>query len=100
MRERWVPSPALFITSSASLYSSNPYCGFSCGKLGTILTRPSMWEDLAIDDGASIWMQHLARHIRSILRGQKDIARCHLFWFSCPLQGDIRAKRCHLFCGI
>src|ERR1044071_3211003 len=40
---------------------------------------------LTIHYGAPVWMQHLSRHIRGILGGQKDITRRHLCWFACSL---------------
>src|SRR4029078_176944 len=54
---------------------------------------------LSINHRASVWMQHLACHIRGVFGCQEDIARCHLFRFPCPLPGNIRAERFHLFGG-
>jgi hypothetical protein len=51
---------------------------------------------LAINDLAAVGMQHLARHVRAVVRREEDVTRGHLGRLAGPAQWDVRAEGRHL----
>jgi len=111
MRRFFFAYAALFIPASdlfrpAFLFRRIFLFASSCHKyLGFFLkieSHPEMGSDLllcatlSVNDLATVGVQNLSRHVRRIIRGEKDVRRRKLIRLSWTTQRDIGTERSHI----